>query len=61
MPLGGRVAFGARLYLLWVTATVSIALKMLSTCTWGKSPDPHVVLSRLLFATVPSKLAQVKH
>lgn len=53
LSFGGRVAFRAGLHHLWVTATISRALKLLSTC-----PDPHVVPSRLHLAMVPSKPAQ---
>lgn len=53
MAFGGQVAFGARLHHPWVTATVSIALRMLSAC-----PDPHIIPSHLHFAMVPHKPAQ---
>lgn len=53
MSSGGQLAFEVTLR---VTAAISIALRILSTSTQGKSPDASVVLSH-----GPSKLAQVKH
>lgn len=48
MSTGGQLAFEATLR---VTAAISIALKILSTSTHGKSPDPSVVLSHGIIQT----------